>query len=134
MHIAKWICGLAAAAGLAAPAFAAKLPSSVMVSLDARDYLAFSATSFTPSTGVLSVRGTQIENCRRAGGELPQSGPLKLNRSADTLDVDFATMRIEFHPTRLVLESATHDLVCDGEALGWQTGIGRIFGNDFDEA
>jgi len=132
VHIGKWICGLVAAAGTVAPAIAASLPPSVLVSLDARDYVAYTATSFTPSTGVLSVTGTAIENCRRAEGGMPVSGPLKLHRSADTLDIDFATMRIDFHPTRLVLESSTHDVVCDGQALGWQTGVGRIFGNDFD--
>jgi hypothetical protein len=39
---------------------------------------------------------------------------------------------VEFNPTRVVLDSSTHDVVCDGEAMGWQTGLGRLFRDDFD--
>ena len=132
MHIGKWICGLVAAAGTLAPVFAASLQPAVIVSLDARDYITLSAASFTPSSGVLSVPGSAIANCARVGGGSPVSGALKLHRSAETLDIDFETLRIEFNPTRLVLDSSTHDIVCEGQALGFQTGVGRIFQGDFD--
>lgn len=131
MHICKWICGALAAAAVA-PAYAASTPAPVIVTLDARDYVAYSVTSLTPSTSVIAVENSGIANCRRGTGELPASGKWKLHRSAATLDVDFETVRIEFNPTRLVLDSSTHDVVCDGQAMGWQTGIGRLFRDDFD--
>src|SRR5687768_8852503 len=118
VHIRKWILGALAAVAVA-PAFAASLPSPVIVTLDARDYITYTATTLTPATSTLSVDNTGIVNCRRATGELPVSGKWKLHRSADALDVDFDTLRVEFNPTRIVLDSSTHDVVCDGQAMGW---------------
>ena len=131
MHICKWICGALAAAAVA-PAFAASTPAPVIVTLDARDYITYTATTLSPATSVISVDNAGITNCRRANGELPNSGKWKLHRSANALDVDFDTVRVEFNPTRLVLDSSTHDVVCDGQAMGWQTGLGRVFRDDFD--
>ena len=107
-------------------------PAPVIVTLDARDYVTYSAAAFTPSASTLSVVQSGIANCHRAGGSALASGRWKLHRSASSLDVDFQTVRLEFNPTRLVLDSATHDIVCDGQAMGWQTGLGRIFRADFD--
>jgi hypothetical protein len=132
VHIRKWTCGLFAAAVISAPAWGASQAVPIVVTLDARDYVTYSTTTLTPSASVLSVVDSGISNCRRGDGTTPLSGPWKLHRSAETLDIDFQTVRIEFHPTRLVLDSATHDIVCDGQALGWQTGIGRVFQDDFD--
>lgn len=132
MHICKFICGFVAAAVTSAPAFAATAASPVIVTLDARHYVTYTAAALTPSTSVLSVVDSGISNCRRADGGAVASGKWKLHRSSGTLDVDFETVRVEFNPTRLVLDSATHDIVCDGQALGWQTGIGRVFQDDFD--
>jgi hypothetical protein len=126
------ICGLLAAAAVSVPAFAGSYPNPVVVTLDARDYVTYSSAALTPSSSVLSVLQSGIDNCRRGDGSAPASGRWKLHRSADTLDIDFATVRIEFNPTRLMLDSDTHDIVCDGQALGWQTGLGRVFRDDFD--
>ena len=131
MHTRKWICGALAAVAVA-PAFAAGLPAPIIVTLDARDYVTYATTALTPSSNVLSVANTGIENCRRANGEMPVSGKWKLQRSVQSLAVDFETVRVEFNPTRLVLDSSTHDVVCDGQAMGWQTGVGRLFRDDFD--
>lgn len=132
MHIRKWLCGLAAAAVVSAPAFAASYSNPVIVSLDARDYISYSSVALSPSTSVLSATDAGITNCRRADGSAIASGKWKLHRSANSLDVDFDTVRVEFNPTRVVLGSTTHDIVCDGTALGWQTGAGRVFRDDFD--
>lgn len=132
MHIRKWTCGALAAIVVSAPALAIKPPAVVVVTLDARDYVTYTATTLTPAAGWLDVAETPIANCRRANGEMPATGEWRLHRSTEALDVDFATLRVEFNPTRLVLDSATHDIVCDGQAMGWQTGIGRVFQGDFD--
>lgn len=132
VHNRKWICGFVAAVVVSAPAFAASYANPVIVTLDARDYITYTTAAITPATRVLSVPDTGIVNCRRADGSAIGSGKWKLHRSAHSLDVDFETVRVEFNPTRLVLDSSTHDIVCDGQALGWQTGIGRVFRDDFD--
>jgi hypothetical protein len=132
VHIGKWTCGALAALVVSAPALALNAPPVVVITLDARDYVAYTATSLIPAAGWLDVAQTPIANCRRANGEMPASGDWRLHRSAEPLDVDFATLRVEFKPTRLVLDSATRDIVCDGQALGWQTGLGRVFEDDFD--
>lgn len=132
MHNRKSTCGLLAAVVVSAPAFGASHPVPVVVTLDARDYVTYTTAALTPSTSVLSVVDSGIGNCRRGDGSSPASGKWKLHRSANTLDIDFETVRVEFNPTRLVLGSATHDIVCDGQAMGWQTGIGRVFRDDFD--
>ena len=128
----KWICGVFAAAVSTAPTFAATQAVPVIVTLDARDYVTYTAAALAPGSSVLSVVDSNIANCHRGDGSSLQSGKWKLHRSADTLDVDFDTVRIEFNPTRLVLDSASHDVVCDGAAMGWQTGLGRLFRDDFD--
>lgn len=132
MHLRKWICGALAAIVAAGQALAFTAPAVVVVTLDARDYVTYAATTLTPAAGWLDVADTPIAHCRRANGEMPAAGRWRLHRSADALDVDFATLRVEFNPTRLVLDSATRDVVCDGQAMGWQTGIGRVFEDDFD--
>jgi hypothetical protein len=131
VQISKWIGALLAAAAVA-PAFAASVPAPVIVTLDARDYVTYAVTALTPSASRLAVDNSGIANCHRGNGDLPASGKWKLHRSADSLDVDFETLRVEFNPTRVVLDSSTHDVVCDGEAMGWQTGLGRLFRDDFD--
>lgn len=132
MHIGKFMCGFLAAAVVPAPAFAAAHSTPVIVTLDARDYVTYTAAALTPATSVLSVIDSGISNCHRENGSAMASGQWKLHRSASTLDVDFQTVRVDFNPTRLVLDSSTHDIVCDGQAMGWQTGIGRVFRDDFD--
>lgn len=132
MHIRKWLCGLAAAAVVSAPAFAASYSNPVIVSLDARDYITYTTVALAPSSSVISATDAGITNCRRSDGSAIASGKWKLHRSANSLDVDFETVRVEFNPTRVVLASTTRDIVCDGQALGWQTGAGRVFRDDFD--
>lgn len=132
MHNRKLICGLFAAAVVSAPAFGASRAVPVVVTLDARDYVTYTTAALTPASSVLSVVDSGMSNCRRGDGSSPASGKWRLHRSSNTLDIDFETVRVEFNPTRLVLDSATHDIVCDGQAMGWQTGIGRVFRDDFD--
>ena len=133
VHIGKWICGALAAAVVSAPSFAATAQAPIVITLDARDYITYTTATFTPSSNVMKVVNSAMDNCRRAGGESMQSGKWHLNRSSNSLDIDFDAMRLEFNPTRLVLDSSTHDIVCDGQAMGWQTGIGRLFEDDFGD-
>jgi hypothetical protein len=133
VRIGKWIGGLLSAVVFAAPAFAA-YQTPVVITLDSIDYVSYDVAALDPVTSILSTPNASLSNCRRADNSLPASDKWRLHRSADTLDIDFASLRIDFNPTRLVLESSTHDIVCDGKAMGWQTGIGRVFRDDFDDA
>lgn len=125
-------CGLVAAVMSAAPALAAVLPKPVIVTLDAHDYVTYTKAELIPAARLLDVADSGIAHCHRANGSAAGAGAWKLYRATGPLDVDFQTLRVEFNPTRILLDSGTHDLVCEGEALGWQTGLGRLFRDDFD--
>jgi hypothetical protein len=51
--------------------------------------------------------------------------------AGDRLEAD--TLRIDFHPTRVVLQTGGGDVRCDGIALTGETGLDRVFRNYFEQ-
>ena len=73
-----------------------------------------------------------MDACRRAGGEPLAAGSYRLIHSPTGDFVDATAMRIALGPTRVVLDTQHGDVLCEGEAKGYETGFDRIFIGHFE--
>lgn len=115
------------------PAFAAKRPDPVVLTLDGRHYVSDNTISLDPTEHLVLAPDARLRNCRRVGNTpvAPGTFDLVYSDTGDLVNVD--PMWLHFNPTQLVMTTPGGDMVCDNEAMGWQTGFDRIFRADFDE-
>lgn len=113
-------------------AFAAKRPEPVILTLDGRHYVSYTPVELDPKEHLVLAPDSRMRNCSPLpdDGETPGSFDLVYNDAADMVKVDITELR--FRPMQLVMTTANGNTVCDGEALGWQTGFDRIFRDEFD--
>jgi hypothetical protein len=125
-------CGAVALLSTAASAQAARVDPFV-ITVDAHSYVSYAwPIVISPVEHLVQAPEARMSNCRREGG-LPLSlGLNKLVYSLAGANLDGQTLRIEFHPTRVVIDTAFGDTVCDGAALTGETGLGRVFRDYFE--
>ena len=113
-------------------AFAAKRPEPVILTLDGRHYVSYTPVALDPSEHLILAPDSRMRNCTPLpdDGETPGSFDLVYNDAADLVSVDITELR--FGPTQLVMTTANGNVVCEGEAMGFETGFDRIFGDEFD--
>lgn len=108
-------------------------PTPVVITLDGRDYVTFVApVVYSPHTRLLLAPESSLVNCRRIGDLPLPIGPIQLQHTLANDKVDAVAMRIEFHPTRIFLDTVSGDVRCDGLAAGGVTGVGRVFHDEFE--
>ena len=117
-----------------APALRAALPADpVVLTLDGRHYVTYAVpVSFFPGDRLLLAPEALMRNCRRSAGGATLPGTYTLVYSPMGSEVQATSITLNFGPTRFVLETASGDVVCDNEAMGWQSGIDRIFRGHFE--
>ena len=126
-------CALAALLIGPASAGVTPRPDPIVITLDGHDYVTMVApVVFSQTTRLLQAPESTMNNCRRANGEALPLGQFQLLHTPAGSKVDSIAMHIEFRPTRLVLNTQAGDVICDGEANGGTTGIGRLFRDEFE--
>lgn len=109
----------------------AKLPDPIVISVDGHDYVSYGApVVLSLAERLAQSPEAQMRACRRSSGEAPLAANFRLQAGDGT--VDAVSMRVEFHPTRLVLATPSGDVSCGQVAGAFQTGIGRVFVGDFE--
>jgi hypothetical protein len=104
-----------------------------VLTLDGRHYIIWNVpVEFDPAERLILAPDAIVTNCRRSGGGAFGAAEFSFVYSPIGAWVPVATVQLVFGPTRFVMGSATGDVICDNEALGWQTGLDRIFRGDFD--
>lgn len=123
---------MAAAVALSSPAMAIKRPDPVVLTLDGRHYVSYESVALDPRDHLVLAPDARMRNCRPLPDDDDVSGGFDLvySDAGDLVSID--TVALHFRPTRLVMTTANGNVVCDGEAMGWETGIGRIFRDEFD--
>lgn len=106
----------------------------IVITIDAHSYVTYtSPLILTPALHLAQAPEARIANCQRTGGLPPALAPNRLIYALAGSHVEAQTMRIDFHPTRLVLQTAAGDMVCDGVALTGETGVERLFRDYFED-
>ena len=125
-------CGAVALLSTAASAQAAHVDPFV-ITVDAHSYVSYAwPIVISPLEHLVQAPEARMRNCRREGG-LPLSlGLNKLVYSLAGNNLDAQSLRIEFNPTRVVMDTAFGDAVCDGAALTGETGLERVFRDYFE--
>jgi hypothetical protein len=123
-------CGAVALLCSAASAHAGVDP--LVLTIDAHHYLVQAPLVLTPALHLAQAPETRLSNCRRTGGLPLALGVNRLIYGLAGASLDARAMRIEFKPTRVVLDTEFGDVVCDGVALGGETGVERVFGDWFE--
>lgn len=123
---------VAAAIALSSPAFALKRPDPVVLTLDGRHYVSYAPIEFDPQQHLVLAPDARMRNCLPLpdDGDTPGGFDLVYSEAGDLVEID--SVALQFGPTELVMTTANGDVVCEGEAPGWETGIGRIFRDEFD--
>jgi hypothetical protein len=105
----------------------------LIVTLDGRHHVTYSESIVvSPIERLVQAPELRMSACRRANAEPLAPGAYRLIHSAAGDYVDATAMRIEFGPTRVVLDTLHGDVRCDGEAKGYETGLDRIFIGHFE--
>lgn len=114
-------------------AFAAKRPEPVVLTVDGRHYVSYTPVELDPKEHLVLAPDARMSNCTPlpGDGETPGAFDLVYSDAADVVSVDVVELR--FGPMQIVMKSPNGNVVCDGEAMGWETGFDRIFRGDFDE-
>ena len=100
----------------------------LVVTVDGRSYVTYTSTLvLTPGLRLLQAPELRMANCRRPGALPLAFGASRLLYAALDQSVDGRSMRIDFHPTRVVFETEHGDLQCDGAALTGESGVDRVF-------
>lgn len=125
-----WIA--AAVALTSANGFAAPRPDPVVLTLDGIHYVSYTPVEFDPQQRLVLAPDASMRDCTPLpdDGDAPGTFDLVYTSSGDLVEID--SIALQFGPTELVMTTANGNVVCEGEALGWQTGIGRIFRDEFD--
>lgn len=123
----------AALLACATPSLAARAPKPIVITLDGHHYVTYTAPVLLSLSERLALAPeAHMSNCHRGNGLLPLFSTHRLVHSIEGAGVDVASMRIEFLPTRIVVDTLLGDVICDGEASPSETGIGRLFNDDFE--
>lgn len=124
-------CGAAILLVSTAVPVAARKPDPIVITLDGRHYVTYTAPVVIALGERLVVAPeARMGNCRRDGGGPLIPDVLRLTFSGESIDA--RSMRIEFAPARIVVDTLAKDVICDGEATSAETGIGRVFRDDFE--
>lgn len=126
---------MAAAVALSSTsAFAAKRPEPVILTLDGKHYVSYESVEFDPTNHLVLAPDARMRNCepQPAGDAGPGAFDLVYSDAGDLVAID--TVALHFNPTQLVMTTADGNVVCEGQALGWQTGFDRVFRDEFDES
>lgn len=108
-------------------------PTPIVITLDGHDYITYvSPLELTLAERMLLAPESSMQNCRREGGAAFPPGHFRLLHTPAGDEVDSIAMRIEFNPTRVVLDTEFGDVLCDGEASAHVTGVGRVFEDEFE--
>lgn len=128
----QWIA--AAVALTSAHGFAAPRPDPVVLTLDGRHYVSHAPVEFDPQQRLVLAPEARMRNCLPLpeDDDAPGAFDLVYTEAGDLVEID--SIALQFGPTELVMTTANGNVVCEGEALGWETGIGRIFRDEFDPA
>ena len=127
------LCGAVALLGFALPAAAVVDP--IVLTIDGRNYITItSPVVLSPAEQLLQAPEARLANCRRSNGMAPAFGAARLIYAMNGAAVDAQSLRIEFHPTRIVVDTLYGDMRCDGEANGGESGVDRIFRDLFEPA
>lgn len=124
---------LAAAVALSSShAFAAKRPEPVILTVDGKHYVSYTGVSFDPVDHLVLAPDIGMKNCTPLPSDTNGPGTFDLvyTDAGDFVEVKAFSMR--FFPTQIVMATAGGNLVCDGQALGYQTGFDRIFRGEFE--
>lgn len=108
-------------------------PAHIVITLDGRDYVTWvTPVEYSPATRLLIAFDSTLSDCRRPAGEALPAGPFQLQYTPNSDKVDAISMQVEFLPARIVLATASGDVVCDGQMPGHVTGVGRVFLDEFE--
>ena len=123
---------MAVAVALSSPALALKRPDPVVLTLDGRHYVSYTPVEFDPQHHLVLAPDARMRNCQPLpdDGDAPGTFDLVYSDAGDLVEID--SIALQFGPTELVMTTANGNVVCEGEAAGWETGIGRIFRDEFD--
>ena len=127
------VCAVLALLGCCGFAHAARYNDPMIITLDGRHYVTYTAplvVSVAERLVVAPEAGMSL--CRRSNSEPLASGPFEIIYTPEAHFVQAATMSFRFNPTRVVLQTQTGDVICDGEALGYQTGFDRVFRDNLE--
>lgn len=126
-------CGALALLGAATAAHSAPRVDPFVITLDRFSYASYTwPIELSPREHLAQAPEALMTNCRRSGGAPLALGASRLIYALNGSHVEAQTMRIEFKPTRIVLETEFGDAECDGAALAGETGLGRIFSDYFE--
>jgi hypothetical protein len=120
-------------ASASAPALASHYRQPVVVTLDGHHYVSYGpGVTYTPPLKLVQAPELRMSNCHRANGEALAPGSFRLVYSASGGAIDATAMNMRFQPMRIELTTQFGDVLCEGEALGWEHGIERLFLDDFE--
>lgn len=125
-----WVA--AAVALSSSSVFAVKRPDPVVLTLDGHHYVSYATVEFDPAEHLVLAPDARMSNCvpQPDDGVEPGTFDLVYSEAGDLVAID--TIALHFSPTQLVMTTAGGNVVCEGEALGWETGIDRIYRDEFD--
>lgn len=126
---------MAAAVALSSSsAFALKRPEPVILTLDGKHYVSYESVEFDPANHLVLAPDANMRNCepQPADGAEPGGFDLVYSDAGDLVAVD--TIALHFQPTQIVMTTAGGNVICEGQAMGWQTGFDRVFRDEFDES
>ncbi len=126
-------CGSTILLVCTAPTLAARKPDPIVITLDGRHYVTYTApVVIALGERLVAAPEARMTNCRRSGGGPLIPDHLRLTFSPLGESIDASSMRIEFAPARIVVDTLLQDVICDGEASSVETGLGRVFRDDFE--
>lgn len=112
---------------------ASRAPKPIVITLDGHHYVTYTTpVVISPREKLALAPEARMTNCHRGNGLPTVFGTHRLVHSMLGAGVDVASMRIEFGPTRVVVDTLFGDVVCEGEAGAGETGIDRTFRGDFE--
>ena len=105
----------------------------MVITLDGHHYVTYGpGVTYTPPLKLVQAPELRMSNCHRSNGEALAAGGFRLVYAANGSAVDATAMNMRFQPMQIELTTQFGDVVCDGEALGWEHGIHRLFLDDFE--
>lgn len=123
-------------ASVSSAAFAA--PSQrqpIVVTIDGHHYVSYGPNvAYSPPLRLVQAPELRIDNCRRSNGDALAGGAFRLVYGATATALDATAMNMRFHPMQIEMATQFGDVVCDGEAAGWEHGVGRWFVDSFELA
>lgn len=126
-------CGALALLGAATSVTAVPRVDPFVITLDQHSYTSYTwPIVIAPREHLVQAPEALMANCRRRSGLALALGTSRLVYALDGRNVDGQTLRIDFHPTRVVMASEFGDVECDGAALAGETGLGRVFRDYFE--